>query len=193
MNLIYSALALFAFAGFAVTAKGADPEFGKEISRNNWEIATRFEDNVQCAGGHVLVGGKLKVEFDVHTRDDGRKVVVPKTIEMNGNKFLPKDASNGVGATGPVPLTFRVDRVEVDDLSFFGRSGSMVIRIFFVSNHNGVNTAQGDISPGNTFTFRAVYKRVEWEWNDNHAVKQFYYFRRGGVNGEQKFVDARCP
>src|SRR5262245_29582515 len=108
-NLIYSALALFAFASFAVTAKGADPEFGKEISHNNWEIATRFEDNVQCAGGHVTVGGKLKVEFEVHTRADGRKVVVPKTVEINGGKFLPKDASNGVGATGEGNLTYRVD------------------------------------------------------------------------------------
>ena len=194
-NLIYSALALFGFAGFAVTANGANPEQGKEISRNNWEIPTRFEDDVQCAGGHVTVGGRLKVEFEVHTRD-GRKVVVPKTVEINGGKFLPKDASNGVGATGPGPRTYRVDRVEVEDLKVvaFGAkgAGAMVIKIFFISHPNAVNTAQGDISPGNTFTFRAVYKHVDWEWIDNDKVRRFYYFRRGGMPA-QEFVFARCP
>jgi len=194
-NLSYSALALFAFAGFAVTANGENPVEGNEISRNNWEIATRFEDNAQCAGGRVAVAGKLKVEFEVKTRDNG-KVVVPKTVEMNGNKFLPKDASNGVGATGPGPRTYRVDRVEVEDLRIarFGAkgAGAMVIKIFFVSQPNAVNTAQGDISPGNTFTFRAVYKRVEWVWNDNDKVTRFFYWRRGGTPA-QEFVFARCP
>ena len=186
-NLIYSALALFAFAGFAATANGKDPELGKEISRNIWEIPTFFEDNVVCAGGQVTVGGKLKVEFEVHTRD-GRKVVVPKTVEINGGKFLPKDASNGVGATntGPCNLTFRVDRVEVEDLKTF----SMVMKIFFVSNPKGINTAQGDCSPGNTFTFRAVYKRVAWESNGDGKVTLFYYWRREGA---EKTVFARCP
>jgi hypothetical protein len=108
-------------------------------------------------------------------------------VEMNGGNFLPKDASNGVGATGPGPRTYRVDRVEVEDLGFTGfKGGFMVMKIFFVSNPNGVNTAQGDISPGNTFTFRAVYKRVEWEWNDHHTVRLFYYLRG------QQYVFARC-
>ena len=147
-NLIYSALALFAFAGFAVTAN-AEIVKGKEISRNNWEIATLFKDMATCAGGAFTVGGKLKVEFEVHRRPDGREVVEPKTDEMNGAKFLPKDASNSVGAEAG-PITFRVDRVEVSDLSFPGNGGGMKMTIFFVSTNN----------PRNTLTFRAVYKKI---------------------------------
>lgn len=181
------------FAGFAVTANASDPELGKEVGRNKWEIATRFEDNAQCAGGRVVVGGKLKVEFEVVTRD-GKKVVVPKTVEVNGDKLLPKGASNGVGATGP-GRTYKVDRVEVEFRSILAglKGGSMVIKIFFVSKPNAVNTSQGDISPGRTFTFRAVYSRVEWQWNDNDKVTNFFYFRKGGINNEQIFVQARCP
>jgi hypothetical protein len=170
----YLSIALL-FASFAVTANGADPEQGKEVGPNKWEIATRFEDNAQCAGGQVAVGGKLKVEFEVKTRDDGKKIVVPKTVEVNGDKLLPKDASNGVGATGP-GRTYKVDRVELE----FGnvgpglRAGSMVMKIFFVAKPNAVNSAQGDLSPGRTFAFRGVYKRVEWSWNENNKVKDFF-------------------
>jgi hypothetical protein len=186
-------LAALLFASFAVTANGADPEHGKEVGRNKWEIATRFEDNAQCAGGHVVVGGKLKVEFEVATFK-GKKVVLPKTVEVNGDKLLPKNASNGVGATGP-GRTYKVDRVEVEIGSVLPslKAGDMVIRIFFVAKPNAVNTAQGDLSPGKTFTFRGVYKRVEWAWNDNNKVDDFFYFRRGGVNGEFIFVSAKCP
>jgi hypothetical protein len=174
------------FASFAVTANAA-VVFGNEVGRNKWKIATLFKDNAQCAGGEVKVAGKLKVEFVVETRD-GKKVVVPKTVEVNGDKLLPKDASNGVGATGP-GRTYTVDRVELEFVSINPglKSGSMVMKIFFVSKPNAVNTAQGDISPGKTFTFRGVYKRVEWQWNDNDKVTLFSY------NAGPEFVFAACP
>jgi hypothetical protein len=171
------------FAGFAVTAN-AGIAIGKELARNKWEIATKLDDNVQCAGGKVEVRGKLNVEFE-KVRRDGREVVVPKTVEQNGQKFLPKDASNGVGADAPAlrpNRTFKIDKVELDEKVGL-RFGTMVIRIFFVAKPNAVNTAQGDVSPGKTFTFRAVYKKVEWNWNDNDKVTEFRY--------SESF--ARCP
>jgi hypothetical protein len=181
------------FASFAVTANGADPEHGKAIGPNKWEIAARFKDNAQCAGGEVVVRGTLKVEFEVKTRDDGKKVVVPKTVEVNGDKLLPKDASNGVDATGP-GRTYKVDRVVLENVSVLAglRAGAMVMKIFFVAKPNAVNSAQGDLSPGSTFAFRGVYKRVEWTWNENNKVYNFYYFRRGGPNNEL-LVFAKCP
>jgi len=163
------------FAGFAVTANGGIA-IGEELARNKWQIATRLDaNNVDCVGGKVEVRGKLKVDFEKR-KTDGK--VVPITVEQNGQKFLPKDASNGVGADALAlrpNRTFKVDKVEVE----FGRVGvtlgTMTIRIFFVSKPNAVNTAQGDVSPGKTFTFTAVYKKVDWSWNDNDKVKSLTY------------------
>jgi hypothetical protein len=154
-----------------VTAKGGrsgpTPEIvaGHEIGRNEWEIATRFEDNVQCAGGKVTVGGKLKVEFQQDTWSD----IEPKgeRVHLGSGKgvmvLLPADALKEVGATGP-GRTYKVERVE---LKFGGahsigpkiRWPDLVMKIFFVSKPNGVNTAQGDISPGNTFTLGLFTKK----------------------------------
>lgn len=167
------------FASFAVTANAA--EIGKEISRNRWEIATRFTQNAQCAGLPVEVFGKLKVDFE-KVRRDGREVVVPKTVEVNGKKLLPQDASNRVHATG-LGRTYNVDRVELEFTSVGSAFGSMVMRIFFVAKPNAVNTAKGDISPGNTFTFWAVYKPVEWSSNSDQKVTSF-------LSGKG---EARCP
>jgi len=163
------------FAGFAVTANGGIA-IGEELARNKWQIATRLDaNNVDCVGGKVEVRGKLKVDFEKR-KTDGK--VVPITVEQNGQKFLPKDASNGVGADALAlrpNRTFKVDKVEVEFGTVGVTLGTMTIRIFFVSKPNAVNTAQGDVSPGKTFTFTAVYKKVDWSWNDNDKVKSLTY------------------
>jgi len=158
------------FAGFAVTANAV--EEGKELSRNKWEIGTRFTQNAVCAGLPVVVAGKLTLAFKVEPRN-GRNVIVPITEKQpNGDLLLPKDASNRVGATGNFSgqkRHYKVDRVELEFKGLGAALGSMVMRVFFVAKPNAVNTAQGDLSPGNTFTFRAVYK-VEWAANDGRVT-----------------------
>jgi hypothetical protein len=182
----YLFLALL-FASPAVTAKG-DTVNGERILGNHWEIATRFEGNVQCAGGHVTGGGKLEVRFE-RVRIGNDVGFVPKTFQGNDEEFLkslfPESFSDGVGATGP-GRTYKVDRVELEykHLSDTDNTGIGKLKIFFFGRSGGVNTAQGDIHPGYPFHFRVVYKDVIWRWEGGNVVSFSY---------ERENIELRCP
>lgn len=138
----------------------------------------------------MLVGGKLRVLFVVGTRN-GKKVVLPKTIEEGGKLFLPKDASTRVGGEGQsTHRAYKVDKVKVEPKLVIPRSdgtgvADVLLRIFFVSNPNGVNSAQGDVSPGKTFTFSVVYREINYSWNKHEGVESIFY--------SLGFVKPDCP
>jgi len=187
------------FASFAVVQSAIGGGFveGTKLTGKMWELPTHFKGNTgQCAGGdEVEVYGKLQVEFVVQPRPDGKKVVLPRTVEENGKLFLPKHASKDVRGDGRTSRrTYRVDKVQVEKGSAYPAtkfnkfgSGAFRLRIFFVGNPNRVNTAQGDVSPGKVFTFSVVYEEVDYSWNSEKQddVNLFGYPLR--------FVKLDCP